>query len=146
MSKELLTYSYVLTFAVLMAVMTNACQYFYRNRPRKPGWHQWAPFVLMVFSTVLLLASPLKNLVVSICMASYRQNGFDPTIEHALDLAYMRPFSTRLMQAYTLVAYGLMMWSTMLQMDFVAKVQESFASSAPRTGSAAEEAAVTEAH
>mmetsp|Transcript_9917 Transcript_9917/g.21028 ORF Transcript_9917/g.21028 Transcript_9917/m.21028 type:complete len:125 (+) Transcript_9917:321-695(+) len=114
-----------------MAVMTNACQYFYRNRPRKPGLHQWAPFVLMVCSTVLLLASPLKNLVVSVCMASYKQNGFDATIEHALNLAYMRPFGTRLMQAYTLVAYGLMMWGTMLQMDFVAKVQESFASKAP---------------
>merc|ERR1719443_2097377 len=62
----------------------------------------------MVLSTVLLLVSPLKNLVVNICMASFRANGFDSTIERALDIAYMPIFGERQMRFYTLLAYGFM--------------------------------------
>merc|ERR1719281_2320965 len=75
----------------------------------------------MAFSTVLLLVSPLKNLVVNVCMASFRANGFDSTIEHALDIAYMPIFGEKHMRFYTLLAYGLMFWSTALQVDIAGK-------------------------
>merc|ERR1719401_625567 len=61
----------------------------------------------MMVSTVLLLVAPLKNLVVNICMASFRQNGFDSTIEHVLDTAYLPIFGERPQRYYTLAAYVL---------------------------------------
>merc|ERR1719183_3086513 len=75
----------------------------------------------MVASTVLLLVSPLKNLVVNVCMASFRANGFDSTIERALDIAYMPIFGEKHMRFYTLLAYVLMFWSTSLQVDIAGK-------------------------
>merc|ERR1719506_3399713 len=75
----------------------------------------------MMLSTVLLLVSPLKNLVVNVCMASFRANGFDSTIEHALDFAYMPVFGEKHMRFYTLLAYGLMFWGTALQVDIAGK-------------------------
>lgn len=123
-SKESLMTSYIFTFAILAAIMTNVCHYFYVHRPRKPDWWgQWAPFVLVSLATALLLISPLKNLVVNLCMQSFRTNGFDHTIETALDLAYMPAFSTERMQVYTGVAYVLMFWGTGLQVDIVGKFQ-----------------------
>merc|ERR1719181_1414089 len=75
----------------------------------------------MASSTVLLLVSPLKNLVVNVCMASFRTNGFDSTIERALDLAYMPIFGELHMRFYTLLAYALMFWATALQVDIAGK-------------------------
>merc|ERR1719281_2224104 len=75
----------------------------------------------MMLSTVLLLVAPLKNLVVNICMASFRANGFDSTIEQALDIAYMPVFGQKPQQAYTALAYVFMFWSTVLQVDLVGK-------------------------
>jgi len=125
-SREALIYSYVFTFAVLMALMTNVCQYFYRHRPQKSGcWPCWAPFVMISSSTVLLLVAPLKNLVVNVCMASFRQNGFDATIERTLDLTYLPLFGTRHLQVYTSLGYALMLWGTALQMDMAAKIAAS---------------------
>jgi len=121
-SKESLIYSYIFTFTLLMVVMTNVCQYFAYRRPRKADWWGcWGPTVLMVLSTVLLLVSPLKNLVVNVCMASFRANGFDSTIERALDLAYLPIFGEKHMRFYTLLAYGLMFWGTALQVDIGGK-------------------------
>mmetsp|Transcript_69503 Transcript_69503/g.224851 ORF Transcript_69503/g.224851 Transcript_69503/m.224851 type:complete len:127 (-) Transcript_69503:94-474(-) len=113
---------------MLMMVMTNACQYFYWHRPQKAGcWSHWGPFLLLSCATVLLLIAPLKNLVVNVCMASFKQNGFDPTIESVLDVAYKPVFGTRLMQAYTMLGYGLMMWGTAMQVDLKSRVQMAFA-------------------
>lgn len=67
------------------------------------------------------MISPLKQLVVNICMASFRQNGFDSTIERMLDIAYMPAFSTRKMQVYTSMAYMLMLWGTAMQVDATGK-------------------------
>jgi len=121
-SKESLIYSYIFTFTLLLVVMTNMCQYFATQRPRKPEWWGcWGPTVLMVCSTVLLLVSPLKNLVVNICMASFRANGFDSTIERTLDFAYMPIFGEKEMRFYTLLAYGLMFWGTALHVDIAGK-------------------------
>merc|ERR1719201_793124 len=75
----------------------------------------------MMLSTVLLLVAPLKNLVVNVCMASFRANGFDSTIERALDIAYMPIFGEKHMRFYTLLAYGLMFWGTALQVDIAGK-------------------------
>merc|ERR1719321_1022129 len=75
----------------------------------------------MMLSTVLLLVSPLKNLVVNVCMQSFRENGFDSTIEHALDLMYMPIFGTKHMQVYTSLAYVLMFWGTAMQVDLGSK-------------------------
>eukprot|EP00747_Dinoflagellata_sp_TGD_P167002 gnl/TRDRNA2_/TRDRNA2_190677_c0_seq1.p1 gnl/TRDRNA2_/TRDRNA2_190677_c0~~gnl/TRDRNA2_/TRDRNA2_190677_c0_seq1.p1 ORF type:complete len:140 (-),score=28.65 gnl/TRDRNA2_/TRDRNA2_190677_c0_seq1:418-837(-) len=127
-SKEALIYSYVFTFAVLMTVMTNVCQYFFMHRPRSPTWWgRWGPFVLMCLATFLILMSPLKNLLVNVCMASFRQNGFDSTIEAVLDFAYMPVFGTKPMQMYTILAYVCMFWSTALQVDINGKFQASMA-------------------
>lgn len=121
-SKESLIYSYIFTFTLLMVVMTNMCQYFATHRPRRPEWWgTWGPTILMVLSTVLLLVQPLKNLVVNICMASFRANGFDSTIERALDIAYMPIFGERQMRFYTLLAYGFMFWGTALHVDIAGK-------------------------
>jgi len=121
-SKESLIYSYIFTFTLLLVVMTNMCQYFAYRRPQKADWWGcWGPTVLMTFSTALLLVSPTKNLVVNVCMTSFRTNGFDSTIERALDLAYMPVFGEKEMRFYTLLAYGLMFWGTALQVDIAAK-------------------------
>jgi len=56
-------------------------------------------------------------------MLSFRVNGFDSTIETALDLAYLPVFSTRLMQFYTTMAYVLMAWATIMQVDLAGKLQ-----------------------
>jgi hypothetical protein len=121
-SKESLIYSYIFTFTLLLVVMTNCCQYFAVHRPRKADWWGcWGPTVLLVLSTVLLLVSPLKNLVVNVCMQSFRTNGFDSTIEHTLDIAYMPVFGEKHMRFYTLLAYGLMFWATALQVDIAGK-------------------------
>jgi len=121
-SKESLIYSFIFTFTLLLVVMTNVCQYFAVHRPRKPEWWGcWGPTVLMSLSTVLLLVSPLKNLVVNVCMASFRANGFDSTIERALDIAYMPIFGEKELRFYTVVAYGLMFWGTALQVDIAGK-------------------------
>lgn len=117
-SKESMMQSYVITFAVLLAVMSNVCQHFYRNRPRSPTfWGCWGQFILMVLSTVLLLVTPGKNLAVNLCMTSFRTHGFDPLIGSVLDWAYMPMFSTRMMQIYTGVAYVFMLWATALQLN-----------------------------
>lgn len=125
-SKEAMIYSYVFTFALLATVMTNVCQYFYWNQPKKADcWGRWGPFVLLSAATVLLLISPLKNLVVNVCMASFRENGFDSTIERALDIAYLPMFSTVSMQVYTSIAYILMIWGTGMQVDIGAKFRSA---------------------
>jgi len=121
-SKESLIYSYIFTFTLLLVVMTNATQYFALRRPIRPTWWGcWGPTLLMAVATVLLMVSPTKNLVVNICMASFRQNGFDSTIERTLDIAYMPIFGEKEMRFYTLLAYGLMFWGTALQVDIAAK-------------------------
>eukprot|EP00443_Scrippsiella_acuminata_P095175 CAMPEP_0115440146 /NCGR_PEP_ID=MMETSP0271-20121206/36144_1 /TAXON_ID=71861 /ORGANISM="Scrippsiella trochoidea, Strain CCMP3099" /LENGTH=124 /DNA_ID=CAMNT_0002865865 /DNA_START=255 /DNA_END=629 /DNA_ORIENTATION=- len=106
--------------------MTNVCQYFYLHpQLHYEGFRRLAPFVLMTGATVLLLMSPLKNLAINVCLASFREHGFDPTIGHVLDIAYKPMFGERPMQAYTSLGYALMVWGTALQVDLVAKVQAS---------------------
>lgn len=123
-SKESLIYSYIFTFTLLSVVMTNVCQYFALHRPKKADcWGRWAPTLLMMVSTVFLLVAPLKNLVVNICMASFRENGFDSTIEHVLDIAYMPIFGERPQRWYTIAAYVLMFYATALQVDLPGKFQ-----------------------
>lgn len=138
-SKQALLSSYVFTFAILMTVMTNVCQYFATRRP--PGgscWARWGPTLLMATATVLILVSPLKNLVVNVCMTSFRLNGFDSTIEKALDFAYLPIFGERPMQAYTACAYVFMFWGTAMQVDLQGKFLTAFRSfkgkSAPPAG------------
>jgi hypothetical protein len=115
-SKEAMIYSYVLTFALLLTIMTNVCQYFLHHQPKKEGWWpQWAPFILMSMATVLLVISPIKNLVVNVCMASFHENGYDATIGTMLDIAYRPEFGENEMRAYTAIGYLLMMWATALQ-------------------------------
>jgi len=121
-SKDSLIYSYIFTFTLLLVVMTNMCQYFAVRRPQKATWWGcWGPTVLMAISTVLLMVAPTKNLVVNVCMASFRANGFDSTIERALDIAYMPVFGEKEMRFYTFWAYGLMCWGTAMQVDMAAK-------------------------
>lgn len=67
------------------------------------------------------MVAPLKNLVVNVCMASFRANGFDSTIERALDMAYMPVFGEKEMRFYTFLAYVLMFWGTALQVDLSGK-------------------------
>merc|ERR1719321_1398641 len=82
----------------------------------------------MALSTVFLLVAPLKNLVVNVCMASFRANGFDSTIEHALDIAYMPIFGQKPQQVYTMLAYVFMFWSTALQVDIAGKFRKAYQS------------------
>merc|ERR1719191_2189235 len=82
----------------------------------------------MAFSTVLLLVSPLKNLFVNVCMASFKANGFDSTIERVLDVAYCPVFGERPMQAYTAVAYVFMFWGTAMQVDMLGKFCAAYTS------------------
>jgi hypothetical protein len=121
-SKEAMMCSYIFTFALLLAVMTNVCQYFYFHRPRHADcWRQYGPVVLMAVSTLLLLISPIKSVVVNISLLSFKANGFDPTIETMLDLAYNPAFTEVRMRHYTTLAYGLMLWGTAMQTDLVDK-------------------------
>jgi len=125
-SKNSMMTSYIFTFAILLAVMTNVCHFYYMRRPQKPDfWGCWGPFLLMCLATVCILTSPLKNLVVNVCMQSFRENGFDHTIETTLDLAYMPVFATKPLQAYTALAYVFMFWSTSMQVDIYGKMVAS---------------------
>merc|ERR1719316_1644746 len=69
----------------------------------------------MVLSTFFILLSPFKNLVVNLCMESFRQNGFDSTIELWL--------GTKPLQMYTALAYVFMFWGTCRQVNLIAKFQ-----------------------
>lgn len=121
-SKETLIYSSVFTFALLMTIMTNVCQYFYNFPPRSGSR---TPLALMICATVLLLLSPLKNMAVNICMASFKQHGYDATIGHVLDFAYRPYFGEWLMKVYTSVGYALMIVGTILQVELLPKLQQS---------------------
>lgn len=122
--QEALARSYALTFVILLAVMGTTCVHFYRNRPwRRGGCAQWGPFAMMVSSTVLLLLAPLKNLVTHACMESFRLHGYSALIGRALDIMYTPMFSTRVLQAYTAVAYVLMFWASAMQVDMFSKLQ-----------------------
>lgn len=119
-------YSYVITFTLLLTVTTNICQYFYLKRPSKASLcARWTPFSLMLLATVLLLISPMKNVVVNLCMASFKRHGFDPIMEHIFDIAFNPMLSEGWIQAYTAVAYVSMFVATVLQIDLVKKFQES---------------------
>jgi hypothetical protein len=134
-SKESLIYSYIFNFTLLMVVMTNSCQYFAFHRPQKPDcWGRWGPTVLMMLATVLLLVAPLKNLVVNVCMQSFRENGFDSTIEHALDFAYLPVFGEKHMRFYTSAAYMLMLWGTAMQVDAFGKFESLVSSQKAKMG------------
>lgn len=122
-SKDEMLTSYVFTFAILLTVMTNVCQYFWNKRPPADNcWDRNGAVILMVLSTIFILISPLKNLVVNVCMDSFRTNGFDSTIETVLDIAYMPWFGTKPTQMYTAIAYVLMMWATLKQVNFYGKL------------------------
>lgn len=82
----------------------------------------------MVSATALLLISPLKNLVVNVCMASFKAHGYNETIGFALDIAYMPVFGTVQMQIYTALAYVLMLWGTAMQVNLIDKLLVSVAS------------------
>lgn len=130
-SREALIYSEVFTLAVLMAIMTNVCQYFYFHPPRaKPGSmlhvRPWLPFALLSAATFFLLLSPLKNLVVNVCMASFRANGYDSTIGQALDFFYRPMWRDRPLKFYTALGYTLMMAGTVLQVDLGGKLAATF--------------------
>mmetsp|Transcript_110985 Transcript_110985/g.324649 ORF Transcript_110985/g.324649 Transcript_110985/m.324649 type:complete len:131 (-) Transcript_110985:398-790(-) len=129
-----------------MSVMTNACQYFYWHQPQKMDfWSRWAPFTLLLCATVLLLIAPLKNLVVNVCMTSFKQNGFDSTIERALDMAYSPILSERLVQLYTSLGYALMLWGTALQVDLAAKFRTLLRASRARAAGSGEAARAADA-
>eukprot|EP00746_Dinoflagellata_sp_MGD_P005440 gnl/MRDRNA2_/MRDRNA2_110524_c0_seq1.p1 gnl/MRDRNA2_/MRDRNA2_110524_c0~~gnl/MRDRNA2_/MRDRNA2_110524_c0_seq1.p1 ORF type:complete len:147 (+),score=23.91 gnl/MRDRNA2_/MRDRNA2_110524_c0_seq1:291-731(+) len=123
-SKDEMMSSYIFTFAILLTVMTNVCQYFWVRRPKAEGcWERNGAFILMVLSTFFILLSPFKNLVVNLCMESFRQNGFDSTIEFWLDMMYMPWLGTKPLQMYTAVAYVFMFWSTCKQVNMLGKFQ-----------------------
>lgn len=92
--------------------------------------------MLMTLATSLILVSPLKNLVVNVCMESFRQNGFDSTIEHTLDIAYSPIFGEKPMQAYTALAYVCMFWGTAMQVDIWGKFTASLKASSMRLAGA----------
>merc|ERR1719321_2364178 len=75
----------------------------------------------MSLATFFILLSPFKNLVVNLCMESFRQNGFDSTIEFWLDMMYMPWLGTKPLQMYTALAYVFMMWSTARQVNLAQK-------------------------
>jgi hypothetical protein len=138
--KESMVGSYIFTFALTSTVMSNTCQYFYKHPPQEFGaWYRWTPFMMLSSATVLLLVSPLKQLVVNVCMQSFRENGFDSTIETALDLAYLPIFGEKHLQFYTMLAFLLMLWGTALQTNLAAKFRASLraASRAKAGGGAA---------
>jgi len=114
--------SYIFTFAILLTVMTNVCQYFWIRRPQSETcWGRNGAYILMVLSTFFILLSPFKNLVVNLCMESFRQNGFDSTIEFWLDMMYMPWLGTKPLQMYTALAYVFMMWGTARQVNLAQK-------------------------
>lgn len=146
MSREALLRSYALTFVLLLAVMTGVVGQFWRSRRRTaPCWAQWGPTLLAAVAAVLLLVSPLKNLVVNVCMESFRRHGFRPVIGHVLDVAYLPVFSTEMMQVYTVVAYAVMLWATSMQLDLVGRARAAgllvLAGGRARSGEAAAAAA-----
>merc|ERR1719420_900041 len=78
----------------------------------------------MVFSTFFILLAPFKNLVVNLCMESFKRNGFDSTIEFWLDMMYMPWLGTKPTQMYTALAYVFMIWSTCRQVKMCEKFQK----------------------
>jgi hypothetical protein len=123
-SKDTMMTSYIFTFAILLTVMTNVCQYFWNRRPISDScWGRNGAYILMCLATFFILLSPFKNLVVNLCMESFRQNGFDSTIEFWLDMMYMPWLGTKPLQMYTALAYVFMMWSTCRQVNLLSKFQ-----------------------
>lgn len=126
LSKEALVSSHVFTFGALVTVMTNVGQHFLRNAPpRRNGLPAMLPFMILVLASLLLLLSPLKNLVVNVCLSAFKVGGDDAIIEEVLNIAYKPVFGNWPMQSCTYLGYASMMIATALQVDICGKFVEA---------------------
>eukprot|EP00397_Hematodinium_sp_SG-2012_P043043 GEMP01047748.1.p1 GENE.GEMP01047748.1~~GEMP01047748.1.p1 ORF type:complete len:147 (+),score=19.63 GEMP01047748.1:162-602(+) len=125
-SKEAMTVSYVAQFSVLTVVVTNFAQYLIHAGFEKPSYlshfERFGTAYMQILAAVLILVAPLKSLVVDVCMQSFKQNGFDSTIEKTLELFYAPEFGQRPLQMYTALAYILMLWATTRQIGIFDKI------------------------
>jgi len=105
-------YSYILTTVLTFIAMIAACRYTYVNKPEATGFFaRWTPFASMVVATVLLMLSPIKNVVVADVFAHYRRYGYSKELAQVLDIITTPLLGTRALQVYTFLAYCLMLLS-----------------------------------
>lgn len=134
MNKSALLTSQIFQYAIIVTVMSNVCQYFYFgivDKPRRSDegcWERWSAFILICTATFFIQLAPLKNMLVNVCMQSFRTNGFDSTIETVLDFSYSPLMADRPVQMYTAVAYVLMLWATVKQTNLLEKFGGTFQS------------------
>lgn len=76
----------------------------------------------MFLASVLILIAPLKTLAVDLAMTSFKANGFNSTIERILQFFYAPEFAQLPLQIYTAVAYVLMLWVMIRQLNLVEKL------------------------
>jgi len=118
--------SYVAQFSILLVIMTNICQYLvtagFQKRSYLSHFERFGSFYIMFLASVLILIAPLKTLAVDLAMTSFKANGFNSTIERILQFFYAPEFAQLPLQIYTAVAYVLMLWVMIRQLNLVEKL------------------------
>jgi len=122
-SKESMTMSYVAQFSILLVIMTNCCQYLltsgFQKQSYLPHFERFGSYYIMCLASVLILVAPLKTLAVDLAMTSFKAYGFNATIERTLQFFYAPEFAQLPLQIYTGVAYLLMFWVMIRQLNLL---------------------------
>lgn len=117
--------SYVAQFSVLLVIMTNCCQYLltggFQKQSYLPHFERFGSYYIMCLASVLILVAPLKTLAVDLAMTSFKAYGFNPTIERTLQFFYAPEFAQLPLQIYTAIAYMLMLWVMVRQLNLLDK-------------------------
>lgn len=120
-SKDTMTLSYVAQFSVLLAIMTNICQYFLHVGFDKPShmthFQRFGSYYIMCLASVLIMVAPLKSLSVDLAMTSFKANGYNKSVERTLTLFYRPELNEVMLQIYTAAAYVLMTWVMCRQLN-----------------------------
>ena len=118
-SHTALMLTYTLQFAIMLSITTNLVQYLWRKGHSRRGSHmrKYGAAYMMAIAMVLLLASPLKNLMVNLCMQSFKEHGYEDTIGTILDLTTSSAVSTANMQKATVLGYVFLTLATAQSME-----------------------------
>lgn len=107
--------TYTIQFAVMLSLCTNLVQFYARAGSAKTGSHvrRYGAAYLMLVATLLLLVSPLKNLMVNICMQSFQDHGYEESIGVILDVTTSQNMNSAVMQKLTMLGYAFLTAGTL---------------------------------
>lgn len=107
--------TYTIQFAVMLSLTSNLVQFYARAGAAKTGshWRRFGAAYFMIVAMLLLLVSPLKNLMVNICMQSFQDHGFEASIGVILDVTTAPSMDSAVMQKLTMLGYAFLTAGTL---------------------------------